>query len=138
MKVKKNTLTAIKLGLPLLPMLDKNLNIAHDEYMCGDLAHGAFNYILERHGNASVSLNCVDEDGVIKVDLFKTEIPNDLDDMIGRAISFMCHDLKQYISIDLNNDSKELAKVNELEDALDKMGFTENHPLLKIKIKPKK
>lgn len=35
-----------------MPALDKNLSAAHDEYMCGELNAGAYNYILARHATA--------------------------------------------------------------------------------------
>ena len=43
-----------KLIKSILPLLDHNLSLAHSEYMNGQIAKGAFDYVLQRSGTASI------------------------------------------------------------------------------------
>ena len=146
MKVSKQTISLLKKAKKVFPFLDKNLSSAHEEYMSGQIPHGAFNYLLDRHGNTMLALNCVDlRNGNIKKEAFNdnvNSIPEDLEDRIGNTISWMCHDLKSYVKIDLKSKKREATaltkKISDIETCLDSLGFTETNPILGIKTKPKK
>lgn len=46
----------------VMPILDANLGAAYREYMAGEIAAGAYRYVLSRHGNAAAVLSRDDID----------------------------------------------------------------------------
>ncbi len=62
MKISKEICSVIKALQPLMPSLDKNLAMTYHLYMEGHLAKGAYQYILQRHGNYFALANGFDLD----------------------------------------------------------------------------
>ncbi len=145
MVASKLVVQAVKEAEKLLPYLSENLGNANAEYMRGDISHGAYSYVLHRHGNASMMLACVNlENGRIEESYFENNIPVDIQDKICNALTWMCHDLKQYVKLDLaNNTNRSNDKgiiesgISVIEDSLMELGYTEVSPLFGILTKPR-
>ncbi len=154
MKLSDNTIQMLIVAQRLFPFLDRNLASANKEYMDGQIAKGAFNYALSRHGNAAFAIGCVNlETGEVDEKAFRdNKIPDGLEDEIGGIISMMCMDLRTYAQIDLElgkqADQKKEIKiaaqrkecldgVDEIDAFLVKLGFTDVNPIFKIRVKPK-
>ena len=145
MKAQKDTIEAVKIAKKLIPALNKNLDSTHKEYMSGELNRGAYEYVLSRHGNACAAIGCIS----LKTGLFDENLRehiskkwiDKLDENIGYCLSWMCHDLRAYASIDLNNDKAKkenlLNDIKKIEEHLEKIGFTETNPFFHLKTKPK-
>lgn len=144
MKVSREVIKLLRVTKKLLPNLDKNLHITHSLYMEGKLAKGAFDYMLSRHDNAYLACNIINlRNGDINPEV-SGEIKTDDIEMFEKRLiniaTWVLKDLSVHVKEDLNSpkQAKEKLRVedllNELDSALNEMGYTEIHPLFKIKM----
>ena len=102
-----------------LPILDRNLAAASEQYRSGDLAAGAFRYVRSRHQTALAVINASDSSG----------------DTSYRACAS--------ITIDLRSGVRQMPDVAVAKAVLErwlecfhKAGFTEMHPYLDVPVLP--
>jgi hypothetical protein len=100
----------------VMPILDYNLNAAHEEHMSGQIAAGAFHYVLARHGNACTVIA--------------------KEDINPEAAFEAC----ARITPDLRCGCRDLKKPEPLEKWMAffrAAGFTEDHPFFDFPMRPK-
>lgn len=100
-------------------LLVRNLSAAHDEWMGGKIAKGAYHYVLHRH---SVSVNVMNDPDISEEQAFLSCAPLFID--IRTSLEF---------SKDKDLDTK---KLNELIQLFNDNGFTENHIFFDFPVKP--
>jgi hypothetical protein len=107
-----------------MPVLNQNLSAAYSDYMNGNIPNGAYQYVLSRYTNAAIIAS-----GEEKIDPMKAF-------MVG-AVLFIdlprggIQDIKKPKQQELAN--KKLEKLRELYND---NGFTENHVIGNIPIRP--
>ena len=109
------------------PVLDNNLAAAHDEYMNGEIANGAYQYVLSRHANATIIAKTEE---VLKLEPQKVFITASA---IFLDFGACLEDIKE------PKKKKEFQdKVDNLEKLFIENGFTEKNPIFKIPEMPRK
>jgi hypothetical protein len=107
----------------ILPLLDANLGAANKEWMAGDISRGAYEYCLQRHAVAlsiiGMDVSELNEDGAFK----------------AGATLFI--DLRSAIKdVPVEKRDSEQKKVDDFLSFYVDSGFTEEHALFKIPIRP--
>lgn len=103
----------------VLPILDRNLQLAHDEYMAGDISAGAYGTVRHRHALALQ---------VMANDLFD-------DQEILTLCAPLSIDIKTGVK-DMQNPAAFTTVVNEWFSMYESAGFTEKHSFFGFPVRP--
>lgn len=103
----------------VMPILDANLSAAHDEWMSGKIARGAFECCLSRHATALELLSLDDIDP----------------ERAYRACAQITIDLRSGLG-DMQDKTKTDGVMEAWLDCFRAAGFTEMHKMLEIPVKP--
>jgi hypothetical protein len=104
----------------VLPILDRNLQLAHAEYMACDISAGAYGTVLHRHALALQ---------VIANDLFD-------DQEVLTLCAPLYIDIKSGVK-DMPNPAAYTTVVNEWFSMYEAAGFTEKHVIFDFPVRPK-
>ena len=139
MKINNKIVEMLKISETLLPDVEKNVGCVYESYTKGEISKGAFNYVLSREANICDAVEkCDFNNGTFVMDTCDIDV---VEDAICSSITWMCHDLKEHIDLDLKDDVINSNRINEkiirINELFDSIGYTATHPLFDIRIKQK-
>lgn len=108
----------LQLTEPLKLIVNKNLGRAYNDYMQGKIAHGAYYYVLARHGDFFFAISLKDDEEQLIKNLYS----------VIKIVAITLLDINGYIKYNIKNDKKKIEaekNVDKIEEILKKFGFTE-------------